>query len=57
VQNNLLKFGLDVAVKVADFFQNTYFQINEALPPKIGKKEAFKNSDIVEISFIILTLF
>lgn len=34
-RNKLLDFALDVAIQVTDYFENTYFQISDAVPPKI----------------------
>jgi len=34
-QNNLTQFALDTATQTIDFFENEYFNISDAVPPKI----------------------
>ena len=35
IQKDLAKFALDTARKTIDFFENDYFGISDAVPPKI----------------------
>jgi hypothetical protein len=35
----LVNFAASVAKSATDYFENVYFKISEAVPPKIGKIE------------------
>ena len=36
-EEGLLLHAVDIAKRSLDFYENTYFQISDAVPPKIGK--------------------
>ena len=36
VAKGLLNFAAEVATKITNYFEKTYFMISDAVPPKIG---------------------
>lgn len=36
VDKGLVDYALEATIKALDFFQDVYFNISEAVPPKIG---------------------